>query len=364
MSISESTKRLGRKPNWLADLALLAATLLILFALCEIGIRIVDAVRKSGEATATSWAVYDEHLGYRPRPGVDGVNADGLRGDPIETPKRRFRILMLGDSVAFYGDDAGDTFPGHLQRVLRADSRLVPHEVLNAGVRGYTNHQELMYLKHYGVHLEPDLVGVAFVLNDLHRILHQFKVEDGKIVGQHYTFADEAVRSVESPIYQLARKSRFLVWLRRQLSVFDQLIELYAGQDFSFDYRPDFSTAWREEPWRDIEAQLGEMVALGRARGFRVFLVAFPFGEQLRPDYLARNRAYVTYPQKKLAGIAGRLDIPYLDLFNELDLSQDFDPDRIHLTKRGREVAGKRIARFMIDEALVPAAAAHPSRQR
>ena len=139
MSVSESTKRVRGKTNWLANLALLAATVLILFALCEMGIRIFDAVRKSGDATATSWAVYHEHLGYRPRPGVDGVNADGLRGDPIETPKRRFRILMLGDSVAFYGDDAGDTFPGHVQRVLRADARLVPNEVLNAGVRGYTN---------------------------------------------------------------------------------------------------------------------------------------------------------------------------------------------------------------------------------
>lgn len=361
MSTSESTKHAGGN-SWRANLALLAATVLILFALCEIGIRIIDAVRESGEATATSWAIYDEHLGYRLRPGVDGVNAEGLRGDPIETPKRRFRILILGDSVAFYGDDAGDTFPGHLQRVLRADARLAPNEVLNAGMRGYTNYQELMYLKKYGVELEPDLVGVAFVLNDLHRILHQFKVEDGKIVGQQYKFTDEAVRSVESPLYQLARTSRFLVWLRRQLSVFDQLIELHAGHGFSFDYRPDFSTAWREEPWRDIEAQLREMAALGRARGFRVFLVAFPFGEQLRPDYLARDRAYVTLPQKKLAEIAGRLGTPYLDLFNELDLSQHFDPDRIHLSKRGREIAGERIARFMIDEALVPAAA--PAAQR
>lgn len=350
--------------SWLARLALLAATMIVLFGVCEIAIRIVESSRSAGNDIGKSWAMYDEHLGYRPRPGVGDVNAQGLRGGPVETPKRRFRILMLGDSVAFYGDDPGDTFPGQLERALRSDASLAPIEVLNAGVRGYTNYQELVYLKQYGVAFEPDLVGVAFVLNDLHRILHKFKVEDGKIVGQEYTFTDEAVRSVESPLYQIARKSHFLVWLRGQLSLIDSLIELYAGRRFSFDYRPDFSTAWREEPWRDIEAQLGEMVAFGRQHGFRVFLVAFPFGEQLRPDYLARDRAYVTYPQKKLAEITGRLGIPYLDLFNDLNLSRDFDPDRIHLTKRGREVAGKRIARYTIDEALVPAAAPPPAARR
>ena len=133
-------------------------------------------------------------------------------------------------------------------------------------------------------------MGVAFVLNDLHRILHQFKVDDGKIVGQQYTFADEAVRSVESPIYQLARKSRFPGVATPSALGVRSAIGLYAGHRFPSTTGPT-STAWREESWRDIEVQLREMVALGRARGLRVFLVAFPFGEQLRPDYLARDRA-------------------------------------------------------------------------
>lgn len=353
MSDSEPSKRCGRKiKSWLANLALLAATAVFLFGACEIAIRMIESPRQSGE----SWAIYDEDLGYRLRRGFRDVNADGLRDDPVETPKQRFRILMLGDSLAFNGDHAADTFPAHLERVLATHPRLAPSEVLNAGVRGYTNYQELVYLKKYGVGFEPDLVGVAFVLNDLHRILTEFEVEDGKIVGQKYTFTDKAVQSVESPLYRLARKSHVLVWLRNRLSLFDDVIDLYAGRGFSFDYRPDFNTAWQEQPWRDIEAQLGEMVRLGRERGFRVFLVAFPFGEQLRPDYLVRDRAYVMYPQKKLPEITARLGIAYLDLFYELDLKHDLDPDRIHLTKRGRAVAGERIARFLVDQELVPAA--------
>lgn len=338
----------------LANAALLAATLTILFGVLEIAVRLMERARQQAGRNTESWAIFDSDLGYRMRPNKGDVNADGLRDDPVEKPKRRFRILMLGDSVAYYGDTRADTFPTHVERVLQASPTLAPAEVLNAGVRGYTNYQELVYLRKYGVAFEPDLVGVAFVLNDLHRILHEFKVENGEIVGETYTFTGEAVQSVDSTLYRLAKKSHFLVWLREQLSLFDRLIELYAGDGFSFDYRPDFNTAWREDQWGAIERQLAEMSALGHARGFKLFLVAFPFGDQLRPDYLARNRAYVTYPQRKLAEITSRLGIPLLDLFDELNLKRDFIGDRIHLSKEGRAVAGKRIARFLVEQRLVP----------
>lgn len=348
----------GKARSGLANGALLVGTLAVIFAICEAGIRIIESAREMREDPATSWAIYDEHAGYRMRPGVGDVNADGLRGPPVDSPKRRFRILMLGDSVAYYGDDAGDTFPGRLARALAGNAQLAPVEVLNAGIRGYTNFQELMFLEHHGIALAPDLVGVGFVLNDLHHVLHQFEFVDGRIVGERYAFSEEAVRSVDSTLYQLARRSHFLVWLRRQLRVFDDLIELYAGNRFSFDYRPDFANAWRESSWPVIEAQLQAMADLGRRHGFRVFVVAFPFGEQLRADYLARDRAYVMLPQRKLGEIAARLGVPYLDLAPTLDLARDIDPDHIHLTKRGRAIAGEAIARFLVKERLVPGAQA------
>ena len=97
---------------------------------------------------------------------------------------------------------------------------------------------------------------------------------------------------------------------------------------------------------------------LGAQRGFRVFVVVFPFADQLRPDYLARDAAFVRFPQRKLAELGTRLGIPVLDLFDDLDAAQDFDADRIHLTAAGRRRAGERIARFLAEERLVPAASA------
>jgi lysophospholipase L1-like esterase len=340
------------------NLFLLALSGAFVFGAAEIATRVLEASAAAKEGAAESWAIYDAELGYRPRPGFDGWNELGLRDDSLETPKRKFRVLLLGDSVPFYGETPADTYPGHLERALQANAALAPSEVVNAGVRGYTNYQETLFLEKYGVTAEPDLVGVSFVLNDLHKILHQFKVVDGEIVGQTYSFSSEAQQQVQSPLYRLLAKSHFLVWLRRQLAVFDDLIELYAGDQFSFELRPDFSSAWQEAPWRDVEAQLARARELGEQRGFRMFVVAFPFAEQLRPDYLARDAERVRFPQRKLAELCARLGIPVLDLFDELDAAQDFEADGIHLTAVGRRRAGERIARFLAEQRLVPAATA------
>jgi lysophospholipase L1-like esterase len=344
------------KGTWLGNLLLLALSGAFVFAVAEVATRVLESAAAAKEVAGESWAIYDADLGYRPRPGFEGWNEFGLRDDALETPKRKFRVLMLGDSVQFYGDTPADTYPGHLERALRANAALAPSEVVNAGVRGYTNYQETLFLEKYGVTAEPDLVGFSFILNDLHKILHQFKLVNGEIVGQTYSFSSEAQQGVPSPLYRLLARSHFLVWLRGKLAIFDDLIDLYAGDQFDFELRPDFGSAWQEAPWRDVEAQLARARDLGRQRGFRVFVVVFPFAEQLRPDYLARDAERVRFPQRKLAEVCTRLGIPLLDLFDELDAAQDFVADRIHLTAVGRRHAGERIARFLAEQKLVPAA--------
>lgn len=337
----------------LINLSISLGSILFLFILFEIGFRIVESIQKA-RAGDKIWAVYDPDLGYRLRPNFADFNSDGLRDDPVDSVKTKFRLLLLGDSVPFYGDDIHDTFPGHLESILNSDSSLTPTEVINAGVKGYTNYQELVYLKKYGLKFKPDLVGVSFILNDLHKFLHQFEVKDGKIVGETYQFTKEAVKGVQSPLYQIARKSHFLVWLRRKLSIFESLVEFETKKGFTFDYRPDFNTAWQDKPWVDIERQMAEMVQLGKENGFRVFLVAFPFGEQLREDYLAKDYEYTTKPQRKLKEICQKLDIPYLDLFNDIDRKKHLLADEIHLTKEGRILVARKIAEFLKENQLIP----------
>jgi len=330
-----------------------AAALVMVFALFEVGFRIADAIR--ARPRSETWAVYDPDLGYRLNPAFQDTNAAGLRDHPVTPKAGRFRVVMLGDSLGYYGDSIDDTWVGRLRRQLRQSTALAPLDVLNASIRGYTNYQELGFLKKYGLGLEPDLVGVGFVLNDLHRILHRFRIENGRIVGETYDFTPEAVESLDSAAFRLARQSRFLVWIRGSLAPAISSVEYRFSRGYSFDYRPDMNTAWKDAPWLAVTSQMEEMRALGAQHGFGLFMIVFPFADQYRPAYLAADRDYVLTPQRRAGELCTQLGIPCLDLYPVLDETH-FVPDGIHLTAAGRQRVAEAVAAFLVERGLTPRA--------
>src|SRR5262245_18156746 len=119
----------GKFGNLLINLDLSFISLIVLLILLEIGFRLVETLNAEKLKAEGSWAIYDEELGYRLRSNYADYNSDGLRDDPIDPVKTDFRILMLGDSVAFYGDTIEDTYVGHLETKLNQDPDLLPVEV-------------------------------------------------------------------------------------------------------------------------------------------------------------------------------------------------------------------------------------------
>jgi lysophospholipase L1-like esterase len=357
--IAASSPRL----TWKTRLRLLGFGLLVSLFLLETGLRIVDAFRDPrldegwGESQASSseyWAIYDPDLGYRQNPKFADMNAHGLRDRPIGPKSGRFRVLFLGDSLAVYGDSVDDTFVGHLRTTLLSDAKLDTADVVNAGIKGYTNYQELLFLKKIGLSLEPDLVGFEFCVNDLFKFLHSFDVQGDRLVPGTYQFSTEAVGQSHEPVWaRWAKRSRLLVWLNNNLAVARNAALWGMRQGFSFDYRTDVRNAWRDEPWVDIESQLREAVELGKLHGFPVFVVAFPLASQYDADYLAKDRAYVLKPQRKLAEICARLGIPFYDLYKDLG-GGHFVEDGLHLTSEGRRAAGQAIAAFLTRSGLLP----------
>jgi len=335
---------------WL-KFAVPALTLAVTFSLFEAGFRLADAM--TTRARSETWALYDPDLGYRPNPGVADANAFGLRDHPVTPKAGRFRILMLGDSVGYYGDTVDDTWVGRLRQELNRSVGPANLDVLNASVRGYTNYQELLFLKKYGLALEPDLVGFGFVLNDLHRILHTFKIKDGRIIGEAYDFTPEAVKSVDSLVFRLARQSRFLVWLRRAIDPAISRVQYQFGRGFSFDYRPDMNTAWKDASWLTVKSQMEEAQALGRQHGFRLFMSIFPFADQYRATYLATDREYTLKPQRLAGELCRQLHLECLDLYPALDATL-FDPDGIHLTAKGRQRVAEEVNSFLVNRRLIP----------
>jgi len=105
------------------------------------------------------------------RHALYAINSLGFRDEefPEEKPEGVFRILVLGDSMAFGpAMNLEQTFPKVLEELLndRVASD-IHYQVINAGVSGYNTYQELATWRNVGVALDPDLIIVGFCVNDV-----------------------------------------------------------------------------------------------------------------------------------------------------------------------------------------------------
>ena len=115
-------------------------------------------------------------LGYRLSPylraNFEGhllsVNSRGLRDREYDLKKKAdLRILALGDSFTFgEGVEAEDTYVKVLEEILKSKYPDKKIEVINTGVPGYGNDQELQFLKKEGKNYKPDLVFVGFYVGN------------------------------------------------------------------------------------------------------------------------------------------------------------------------------------------------------
>lgn len=174
-----SRRRRSRLRSFAAAITLVIVSTGVGVVLAEIGLRLFSDFRVVPQMFVT-----DEHVGYRLEPNVREVvsrpgayrytwstNGQGFRGDDdyaIPKPAGTRRVLMIGDSFTFgMGVDNDRTASSRLQGALRivcGDPRI---EVINAGVPSYGTSQELKTLEKFGLPLEPDVVVLGVVSNDL-----------------------------------------------------------------------------------------------------------------------------------------------------------------------------------------------------
>lgn len=148
---------------------------------CEVAARLLFGTSfVSGERVGATWKVvarFDPNLGWANESGARGniessrlnyhasINSLGFR-DPARVITKRAgvrRVLFLGDSVTWgWGVNDGERFCDLLDAELRPKL-----EVIDAAVPGYGTDQELWTLEARGDALQPDLVVLVFILNDV-----------------------------------------------------------------------------------------------------------------------------------------------------------------------------------------------------
>lgn len=102
------------------------------------------------------------------------VNSQGFRDREFSTSKNEDtkRILVLGDSITCAPNiaDRDNIFTSKLEKLLNSSGLKAKYEVYNMGVDEYNTVQEARNLKLNGLKYKPDIVVVAYCLNDNERM--------------------------------------------------------------------------------------------------------------------------------------------------------------------------------------------------
>lgn len=258
--------------------ALTLGSLLIFFLLAEVSVRILGVLPydprllhlkteeprdKSGSipsAYTPNGAFYYEYPD-NPRGYFDAdnrvtgrVNSHGYRGPdrPPEKPEGLKRIVLLGDSFAWgYGVRDEDTISAVAEEELKRlvqDQRI---EVLNFAVTGHTTTDEVAYLKSYALRFQPDIVLIAFFLNDVSR-------------GSYFNLA-HATHERFNGLRTGSRFANLILGQIERIVVYRELVR---------HYRSGFTP---EDPeWKRFTTAIEEARALSREKGFTLMLVLYP----------------------------------------------------------------------------------------
>lgn len=250
----------------LGNLAALGAGLLVMLALGEIALRVVDLGHPYYSAPELYRPSDDPRVLFEPRPSFQGysegtsvtTNGRGLRERelPLAKPPGTRRIVFVGDSVTF-GPGVRDDQP--FPRVLETsldESGAGPVETINTGVVGYNSIQELARLEQSGLPYQPDVVVLTFLANDL---LETFTIFD------HQYEPDGSLADVK-------------VWLRRNSHLYRFLQDVYwrVGQQLRRSREGPTEPLRKRDRLEERLGTLSEMIRLTRANGASFLLVVYP----------------------------------------------------------------------------------------
>lgn len=286
------------------------------------------------------------------------TNALGYRNPEIGPRSRdRTRVLFLGDSITlsvYLPEEA--SFVRRVQALSEAPGAGERFETINAAVAGISLPNELAILQETGFSTDPDVVVLGFFLNDAApspgvRIMQppswlawSWLARD---VGTRLPFLLHAVGGGgDDAVEAQARAWRDELRARYTTGPGDPATDRRAFNAAMVEAANDWGSAWTDSAWDTFEPLLIEFRRLCDAHGVQPMIVAFPVAQQIRARFDASE------PQRRLATIATRLDIPWLDLLPRLKEVVPGEPrpilqDHCHYTDYGNAVLAPWILEFL-----------------
>jgi lysophospholipase L1-like esterase len=325
--------------------ARLAAKVSVAVAAALLPLLAMEAAMRVAHALTRARSVYrradDPAIGFVHRANRGKhYNSLGFRDREraIEKPAGVRRFLVVGDSVtAGYGVEFEDMFTRKLEARFRDHGDDV--EVVNFGVPQYSTTQEVALFRKLGPRMAPDVVVLAYVLNDPTR--------DGSI---NEFFERDRARSLA--LYWIERRVGRLVAPRAPPETLEGCRK--------FDYYS--SVHCDRARWTAVVDAFRELGDLARGHGFRVLVAVVPLLDD--SDTFADYRWEEIHRRVGAAAAANG--------FAVLDLLPDFTPwsprelkiapdDKLHPNAVGNEVMAAALHRALA-RLSAGAAAGHDGR--
>lgn len=246
------------------------------------------------------------------------INSRGLR-DPersLKKPTDTKRILVLGDSFVWgFGVDDDEIFTRELEQ--RLASRPRPWEVINTGVSGWGNDQQLLFLIEEGLAYEPDIVVLSFF------------------------FINDPINNSEAVQYGFNKP----VFLNHQLELGNIPVPKPGEKPAELKLP--------ESPWEITLAIMKGMSDVCRENDCRLVIMKFGvFALPDNPDVRERDRKW----NQDVARLSG---IDYLDLdaeFTARGLAEKDLTSKVidrHWTPAGHEIIAKLLHEFLEEKQLI-----------
>jgi|SRR5215207_1730966 len=421
MHRDENVREEKSRPSLRVKLAVVASSLVTGLLIFELFLR----------AVGFTYPVFyepDSARGYALKPGMEGwyrkegeafvrINSDGLRDreHAKEKPSGTLRVAVVGDSYAEAFQVAQDAaFWSVMERRLRDCTPLAGRrvEVINFGVSGYGNAQELITLREKVWEYSPDVVLLAvttnndvldnsralkltdeipyftlregrLVLDDSFRDARAFRLR-GSALNRAGRWLRDRLRFVQAVhLAQVALKSRLDAWRDRRRAAQEQPkaaspqtpapTSVPQQQGAPTDELGSANVIYREpsdDTWRDAWAVTEKLVATMNAEvsehGARFYLVTLSNGIQVYPEASARkafaDRLGVEdlfYPERRFRALGEREGFPVINLAPELQSLADGrklflhgfgrELGNGHWNEDGHRVAGETLARNLCD---------------
>ncbi len=297
---------------------LTTVSIVVCLGLLEVVVRLVEPK----EVMRYFYSQDDDILHHKFKPNASGryktnefdtdynINSLGLRDKEysVRKPDNTFRILMLGDSYT-EGDGvhSHETFSKLLEDQLQTRTGPMKYEVINAGVGSYSPLLEYIYLKHYGLQLEPDLVILNFDLSDVYDDYVYTKTarfdENGIPLGVSPSGEPEGLLTGPFAAIKDWFKHNVRLYNFIRIRITPQLEMAKRQGDFNGDIFRDKYAMLREtyvdssKNWELTHKYLLLIRDELRRRGIDFWMTVYPYGLQVHPNEWKSGREYWQFRQ-------------------------------------------------------------------